>query len=162
MPDVGTLAANFERQMGGRVVMTGHGSYRSSDRWIVVPQGKRIHFYCPHGQPLSNSVGMAVEGFQAGQPPQPYQTVSGGARLPNYILSYPGDLTLNGTKKNAKYDWISIRHRGQAVHLSVLLRDLRCIRATDIHWAACRSRADWLGADTHNAGYVLGPAHFAK
>jgi hypothetical protein len=162
MPSVKDLAANFQRKMSNRVVMTGHGSFRATDAKILVPRGKVIHFYVPHGSPLSNAVGMAVEGFDAGTPPAPVETIKGGQLVYNYILSYPSDLTLNGNKKNAKFDWISIAKPGQAVALSVLLKDSRCDTATEIHWAACRSRADWLAPNSHDAGYVQGRVAFTK
>lgn len=162
MPSVKDLAANFQRRMGTRVVMTGHGSYRESDAKILVPVGKVIHFYVPHGSPLSNAVGMAVEGFDEGVPPAPVETIKAGQLVHNYILTYPTDLTLNGTKKNAKFDWISVARPGQAVALSVLLKDSRCEAASEIHWAACRSRADWLAPNTHDAGYKQGAVTFAK
>lgn len=162
MSNVSNLAARFERMGQGRVVITGHGSYRSGDAKIVVPAGKKILFYCPHGTPLSNAVGMAVEGFQADAPPSPHEVFSAGDQIPNYILTYPSDLTLNGTQQNAKYDWVTVSHKGQAVPLSVLLRDSRCQRASEIHWAACRSLADWLAPNTHDAGYALGRVSFAR
>jgi hypothetical protein len=162
MPSVKDLAANFDRKSGRRVVITGHGSYRESDQKILVPVGKVIHFYVPHGSPLSNAVGMAVEGFEDGVPPAPVETLRAGQLVHNYILTYPSDLTLNGTKKNAKFDWVSVTHQGQAVPLSVLFKDSRCEAATEIHWAACRSRADWLAPNTHDAGYLQKPVTFAK
>jgi hypothetical protein len=162
MPSVKELAANFQRRMGTRVVMTGHGSFRAGDAKILVPAGKVIHFYVPHGTPLDNAVGMAVEGFDAGVPPAPCETIRGGQLVHNYILTYPSDLKLNGTQRNAQFDWISVTKPGQAVPLSVLFQDSRCKAASEIHWAACRSRADWLAPNTHDAGYAIKNVTFAK
>jgi hypothetical protein len=161
MSNVSGLAARFQRLGASRVVITGHGSYRTADAKIPVPPGKKLFFYCPHGTPLSNAVGMAVEGFQADSPPAPHEVFNAGDLVPNYILTYPSDLTLNGTKQNAKYDWVTVSHKGQAVPLSVLFKDSRCQRASEIHWAACRSLADWLAPDTHSAGYKIGGVTFA-
>jgi len=63
------LAANFDRRMQRRVVISGHGSYRDADPQIVVPQGKTLYFYVLHGTGLDDAVGQAVEGFDAGVPP---------------------------------------------------------------------------------------------
>jgi hypothetical protein len=161
MSSVKSLAANFERKMRGRVVITGHGSYRDGDARIIVPAGKVIHFYVPHGTGLDNAVGMAVEGLDAGVPPQPYESIRAGQPIYNYILTFPTDLTLNGTKKNAQFDWVTVSHAGQAVPLSVLLKDSRCQGASEIHWAACRSLANWLAPNTHDAGYQQGGVTFA-
>jgi len=127
-----------------------------------VPLGKRIHFYVAHGEDLLNNVGMAVEGFDGGIPPEPFETFVAGAQVHDYILTYPSDLRLNGTRQNAQFDWITVRFPGQAVPLSVLLRDTRCQRALDIHWAACRGRADWLTPHTHDAGYAIGNVTFVR
>lgn len=161
MGNVAKLKSNFERKMTRRVVISGHGSYRDSDPKIVVPQGKTIYFYVAHGQGLSNAIGMAVEGFEAGVPPAPVETFRAGDQVVNYILSYPSDLLLNGTKQNAKFDWITVTDVKACVPLSVLLKDSRCIAASEIHWAACRSLANWL-APTHK-GYGFGTSvSFAK
>ena len=162
MLPVKSLAANFERKMGRRVVITGHGSYRDGDAKITVPPGKVIHFYVPHGSPLSNTVGMAVEGFDAGKPPTPVESIRAGQPVHNYILTFPTDLTLNGNRKNAQFDWVTVSHAGQAVPLSVLLNDSRCQGASEIHWAACRSLASWLAPNTHNAGYKTGGVTYAR
>jgi hypothetical protein len=155
------MAANFERKMKNRVIITGHGSYRRNDPKITVPNGKRIHFYVAHGVALDNDVGMAVEGFEGGQLPPAFETFESGEEVYDYILTYPSGLTLHGTQKNFECDWITVRHKGQAVPLSTLLKDSRCVSATDIHWAACRSRADWLAPDTHDAHYRIRPVGFS-
>lgn len=162
MDKVSNLAANFERKMRRRVVITGHGSYRDGDGMITVPAGKVIHFYVAHGVGLANDVGMAVEGLDGGKMPQPFESVRAGQRVHNYILTYASGLTLNGSQKNAQFDWVTVSHPGQAVPLSVLLNDSRCQTATEIHWAACRSQANWLGPSTHDAGYSKTAATYAK
>ncbi len=156
------LAANFDRRMGRRVVISGHGSYRDGDAKVVVPHGKTLYFYVAHGVGLSNSVGMAVEGFDGGTPPAPYETFKGGDLVYNYLLTYPSNLTLNGTARNAKYDWITVSHAGQSVPLSVLFKDSRILAASEIHWAACRSKANWMKKSTHDAGAKLGKVAYAK
>ncbi len=161
MASVSSIGANFERKMHNRVVISGHGSYRDGDTRVAVPAGKTLYFYVPHGTPLSNAVGMAVEGLDAGTPPPPYEVFNAGDLVYNYILSYPSDLTLNGSRNNAKYDWITIADPKACVPLSVLFKDSRCTQAAQIHWAACRSKANWL-APTH-AGYGFKTSvNFAK
>lgn len=155
------MAANFERKMNRRVVISGHGSYRDGDAKITVPHGKTLYFYVRHGEGLSNAVGMAVEGLEGGTPPAAIEVFKGGDQVYNYILTYPSNLTLNGTSQNAKYDWITVARKGEAIPLSTLFKDSRCQTASEIHWAACRSQANWLKLG-HESNVGGGSVKFAR
>ena len=129
----------FEKKNQKRIVLVGHGMWVPGDGWITVPQGQTIHFYVPDGGLLANNVGNAIEGFSgSGNVPKPVESIHGGGWVRNYRLTYASGLSLNGTKSDAKFTWITVREKDRTIQLSILLKDTRCLNATELHWAACR------------------------
>jgi RHS repeat-associated protein len=104
-------------------VFSGHGGIRAADEAITkVPKGTCIHFYCGHGESISDAVGNAIE---TGHPPTPVESFGPGSRIPDYWLEPPTGLNVQGSPLTVS----------SPTRLSSLLRE----NMGTCHWAACRS-----------------------
>jgi hypothetical protein len=104
----------------GQVVFAGHGEYRFGSGETVVPEGTTLHMYSQHGDRLSQSDGLAIEG---GGGPAPVRTYGPGDTVPDYTMKAPDGLTVRG-------DSVTVE---DPTRLSSLLRP----NQGETHWAAC-------------------------
>lgn len=146
----------FEKLDCRRVVLNGHGCYHPAVPDITVPHGKTIHFYVSHGRPLAESAAMAMESYSGkGSLTIPLESRSGGESVPNYFLGFPAGLKLNVRRSTGPMARTTVEQQlgsvpdnfvinldsDRWIPLSVLLKDSRVQRSTEIHWSACRSKA---------------------
>ena len=142
-----------EKDSWRRVIMSGHGIYHPDVPPIIVPKGLTIYFYVNEGQKLSDEFGGIVESYpKGGKILPPLEVYSEGALVENYFLGFPGNLKLQAKLQTLRNDLICVQDPGRLVPLSTLLKDSRCRRATEIHWAACR---DLFDDDKHTKIFTL-------
>jgi len=106
------------------IVFSGHGGIGAADTTTVtVPQGTHINFYDAHGKPISDALGNKIE--TGVNTPAPFETFGPGQQVPDYILSQPTGLTIQGHP---------ITVTGPTRLSEVLQPNMG-----NTHWAACRS-----------------------
>ncbi|WP_228454737.1 putative adhesin, partial [Streptomyces alkaliphilus] len=117
------LTGSFGRP-DGEIVFSGHGGYRLlalTKRKTRVPEGTSVAVYSPHGKPILDSLGNAIETGN----PKPFKVYGPGSKMPNYTLYPPEGLRILGNPVTVS----------SPVRLSELLRP----GMGRVHWAACSS-----------------------
>jgi RHS repeat-associated protein len=108
----------------GRFVFSGHGEWTQAMGTTRVPEGTWITFYSKHGEKISDALGNQIELFpdlQGGY----RMTYGPGDEIPNYILSEPTKLKIQGNPVTVT----------QPTNLDELMRP----HMGRIDWAACRA-----------------------
>ncbi|MHC4109019.1 MAG: putative adhesin, partial [Planctomycetota bacterium] len=115
-----------------------------------------IHFYVSHGAALLESYAMEMESFfGTGSLTVPTESREGGEFIPDYFLGFPRGLKLNVRRTEGPSARTAVEERlggipdnfvinldaDRWIPLSVLFKDSRVERATEIHWSACRVKA---------------------
>ncbi|MBI5840803.1 MAG: RHS repeat-associated core domain-containing protein [Chloroflexi bacterium] len=104
----------------GRVVLSGHGGYSSTNGTTTVPNGTTLHTYAPLGKPITDKLGNAIE---TGVVNSGEYIFGPSKQVPNLTLYPPTGLKIMGDPTT--------------VNSPTLLSDLLVPDMGDVHWAAC-------------------------
>jgi hypothetical protein len=102
-PDTEWVADNTSPGRTDGRVLSGHGGLEAAGN-TRVPRGTRIHFYTQHGQVVPDDLGGDVEtgrahghSIEQGNTPGAARIFTGGDSIPNYTISPPHRLTIQGS-----------------------------------------------------------------
>lgn len=102
--DEGFYAEDTQSARSDGIVLSGHGHWDEREGYIRVPSGTRLHFYTNHGQVIPDALGGSVErgterggNVEQGRQPGAPHVIPGGRSVPNYTISYPTGLNINGS-----------------------------------------------------------------
>lgn len=102
-PDREWVADNSRPGRADGRVLSGHGGLEV-DGDTRVPRGTRIHFYTQHGQVVPDGLGGDIEtgaahghSIEQGNTPGAARIFTGGDSIPNYTISPPHGLTIQGS-----------------------------------------------------------------
>lgn len=103
-------------------VFSGHGNYSPHNGDFVVPNGTSITLYSEHGASISDGLGNVIE--TGGDVSKVFkQTYEAGSRIPDYTLSKPTGLAIQGSPVTVS----------KPTQLSDLVKE----GMGNCHWAAC-------------------------
>lgn len=102
-PDTQWIADNSRPGRADGIVLSGHGGW-DTNTYTRVPAGTRVHFYTQHGQVVPDNLGGDIEtgaahgnSVEQGQSVGSARIFGGGQSIPDYTISPPHGLTIQGS-----------------------------------------------------------------
>lgn len=107
-------------------VLSGHGGWNRNLGYVIVPKGTDVTVFAKHGGSISDRLGNAIEHGEFNTLRNVFnKTYKQGQKIPNYVLSEPVGLNIEGQPTLTRHD--------------VLLSELLEKNLGHVLWAACCS-----------------------